>query len=293
MRNQHSPSSSPDPTAKPAHRLIASAVVLVCSLASQGALGQSAPEPAGSATAAAPAPFASAVSRPALHVESPSPVAVQRRTGEEAPWTPFCTSPCDEAFDGATQYRISGEGIRPSAPFYVVPGADGGAVVRVKPATLTSYRTGIGLLAGGGALIVAGAIVALAGSSADARAAQTNPTNGETSNSHTGVMFVASALIVSGVAVGIAGGATTLDNGRSSVSGSVRLVEERAPAQGARPPVRLEARRNEPPSAPPVAAVPFIAIPLLQGTFLEQQTTRFEPGEAHPIAHRSVVQEIP
>lgn len=251
-------------------------VLLACALVPCIALAQTQPAPSdavttspdasGSSSGAAAIASPPRASGPALHVESPRPVRLQRRAGEDAPWMAFCESPCDEPFDGSTQYRVSGEGIRPSQPFYVTPGADGSATVRVKPATLTGYRTGIGLVAGGGALIVAGAIVALAGSPSSTRDAQTNPTNGETSNTHTGVMFVASALVVSGLAVGIAGGATTLDNTQSSVAGSVRLVDERAPAQGARPPLRLEARRHEPTPSPAIAT-PFVALPLLQGTF--------------------------
>lgn len=224
----------------------------------------------GAASAEAPPPVVAPPVGPRaaeaiLHVESPVPVAVQQRTSEGAPWTAFCASPCDRSFDPSAQYRIAGDGVRPSTPFEVSPRADGSSIVRVTPGTNGGFYTGVGLLAGGGALIVAGAIVAVASSGSDSRAAETRADDGQTSNKHTNLVFVASALVVSGVAIGVVGGAKALGEGRTRVSGDARPVRETPPARGAvRETLRLEARRE----LAPTPAAPVVAIPLVQGSFL-------------------------
>jgi hypothetical protein len=103
-------------------------------------------------------PRAAESSESRVHIESPSPVTLERRASGEAEWTIACQSPCDAAVTTDSDFRVTGADVRSSAPFTLRPGREAIAL-RVRPAARSVRTLSIaGIVVGGtgsiGALLV-------------------------------------------------------------------------------------------------------------------------------------------
>ena len=86
---------------------------------------------------------------------------LQRRSVDTDGWVPVCEAPCDCSVVLGIEYRIGGNGIRPSEPFYLEhkPRIELDANV----ATVSNHRAGVGIAAlGGGVTVLGGVLIATA-----------------------------------------------------------------------------------------------------------------------------------
>ena len=162
-----------------------------------------------SAMASPPAPVS-------VHLESSVVADLEHRAGPDAPWENICVTPCDIVTRTAGEYRIVGVGIAVSRPF-VVDAAKGGALsVTVRPGSLAIARRGLWLLAGAGAIGIAGAITLAAGGASGAFDA-----GGVGSQSRTDFLFAGSLMLVAALGMGVWGTADWTENRLSRLDGPV------------------------------------------------------------------------
>jgi hypothetical protein len=103
-----------------------------------------------------------------VHIDSPSDVELQYRegvrgSGNKAPWETVCTSPCDRQMSTQGQYRIVGDGARPSREF-MLPSAGGTVTLSVSPASTGWFVGGIILMSVGGVTMLVGLFIGLVAS---------------------------------------------------------------------------------------------------------------------------------
>jgi hypothetical protein len=158
-----------------------------------------------------------------LHVKSETPVTIEREDTHEV----VCTSPCNKEVPATARYRVGGS--RPSSGF-TLDARSGSAKLAVDPASSGEFWAGVAGLGVGTGLIGAGVITLALGfaNSNDVPGAD----GATTDTSYTDMMFVGTALVVTGVAAGIWGGATALANYRTTVKGSIM---KDPPARGSNP----------------------------------------------------------
>jgi len=213
---------------------------------------------------AAPAGTQPADGKVTIHLESPQQVTLEKRQGSSAPWEHVCNSPCDEAVSVSDEYHVIGVGLMDSKPFMLDP-KESKVSLSVQPGKRNRYQTGEWILGGGGVLAVTGIVFIAAG----AGTSNTFSNDGITHNSNTNWITAGMAFILGGIAVGIYGGATMIDNAHTTVNGAKASPEKQEPGAGAS--VKLSAK-NEPTfvgpanrnlGAPPAA----ITIPFLSGSF--------------------------
>ena len=93
-----------------------------------------------------------------VHVDTPEPVELQGETDEKRrPFSTICVSPCDTVVPAVGQYRISGDGIRPSRRFVLPEGAIHDTMV-VSPKSSLAFGAGIVLTVVGAAALGLGAL---------------------------------------------------------------------------------------------------------------------------------------
>jgi len=183
-----------------------------------------------------------------LSVKSDEVVSIEREdTGEVV-----CTSPCNREVPATPRYRIGGS--RPSKGF-VLDARSGSAKLNVDKASNKEFIAGIAGLGVGTGLIAAGVITLALGyaNSNDPAGADGTVTN----TSYTDMMFIGTTLVVSGVAAGIWGGATTIANYRTAVKGSIM---KDPPARGANPTTNRAALDFK-------SAAPAFYVPIFGGAF--------------------------
>lgn len=216
-----------------------------------------APEPTSAASVPPAAPPAEEEEMVEIHVESPTPVRLIRRHGSNTEWWHVCMSPCDQRGPIADEYMLVGSNVHASRPFRLDPTTRGKVTLRASPGLKSKYETGKYVLGGGGVLVLGGLVTLLAGASPSS----TFDADGITHNRNQTAISVGSLLILTGVAVGITGGAWLLDNAETKVRGT-------GPAPG---------RSVEPVPAPPPpqtglgavrqVAMPTFLVPIVSGTF--------------------------
>lgn len=200
-----------------------------------------------------PAPLVAEEDLVEIHIESPRPVRLIRRHGDNTDWYKVCHSPCDVKVPRADELMITGRGVYRSKPFHV--GAEHGKRVTlfINPASKKMHRAGLLALGGAGVLALGGAVVLAAGVAPDS----TFSNDGTTHNENTTAIAVGSLLLVGAVTAGITGGAWTFDNMKTKVEVEVPSRQpNREPGQPAQTGL---------PS--PQAMAPAFAIPLFRGTF--------------------------
>jgi hypothetical protein len=214
-------------------------------------------QPAGASTPA-PASGAGGVSATGngwvtLHVDSPSPVSVEKRADANAAWEHVCESPCDQHVPVDAQYRVTGTDVNESKEFQLHPRGDT-ATVKVTPGSPGKARTGWIILAAGGVVGTAGIIINAVGTQQGSIGGASGTT---TDNSRTDFYFVGTTLMVVGALGAIYGGSMVLDNHHSKVEGAVM---EPPPAHGSNDPVTHVAQSA-------LSSVPTFFLPLVTARF--------------------------
>jgi hypothetical protein len=178
-----------------------------------------------SAMASPPAPVS-------VHLESRVVADLEHRASSDAPWENICVTPCDIVTMTAGEYRIVGVGVAASLPF-VFDAAKGGALsVTVRTGSLAIARRGLWLLAGAGAIGIAGAITLAVGGASGAFDA-----GGVGIQSRTDFLFAGSLMVVAALGMGVWGTADWTENRLSRLDGPVLP----APSVGPQPEPRLHA----------------------------------------------------
>lgn len=106
--------------------------------------------------AAPPAPHGPVPSA-TVHIESDSPVSIERREGRA--WVYACSAPCDSELPLAPLYRISGTEVRSSSAFHLNARPGDHVVLDVNTASKGSFTGGIVLTGVGGGAMLVGAMV--------------------------------------------------------------------------------------------------------------------------------------
>jgi hypothetical protein len=159
-----------------------------------------------------------------VHIDSPHPVALEKRHGPSGDWEFACTAPCDERQSVRAQYRIVGTELNESDPF-TLNGSARRVVLKVTPGVHSQGEQGKWIFGGGGALTVAGVLVLALASNAEA------DSTGAVSQASSNAIFIGSAMIFAGLGGAILGGAWWVNNLTTGVGGDIgRTVDEkRAP----------------------------------------------------------------
>ena len=219
--------------------------------------------PAASATAAtpaapAPAPATATAAAPGtvvVHINSDTPVTLQKRANESANWETVCTSPCDTAAPVDAQYQVMGDGVNASKPF-MLNSTKGKVVLDVSPGTQQKAKVGMYFLIGGAAFAVAGLITVLASSGHGFVSSDGNG-DGNSHLGHTNGLFAGGALLFVGIGGMLYGGGTMWGNAHSTVEGNVAQPQ---PARGMNESVLNTAYS-------PVPNAPTFMLPVLSGKF--------------------------
>lgn len=212
-----------------------------------------------------------------LHLASPSPVSLEKRSAGTSAWTPVCSSPCDVPVDMAAQYRVTGEDLNPSDAFYLqTPSGDATSLkLRVDPSKQSKQTAGVVLLGVGGAVTIGGVVVLALASTAGQREQETSGADNQTHTSHTDAVFAGTAMVIAGVAAGVTGGAYLLDSS-THVYGPVRMVDDDTSkdrvAKRSRAVAQARSRDNArvlpaPERSNNDSSPRFVSIPILGGTF--------------------------
>jgi hypothetical protein len=80
-----------------------------------------------------------------VHIDTPEPVTLERRT-EDTPWTTACASPCDAVLPASDEYRIAGEGIHKSARFDLLTRGKDTVTLDVEPGSKMGHTAGVIML---------------------------------------------------------------------------------------------------------------------------------------------------
>lgn len=218
-----------------------------------------APSPAAPSTTSTPAkpsaPASAAASTDGtvmVHINSPTPVMLQKRSGSTGAWETVCTSPCDQRAPVGDEYQVTSERAVASKPFRL-DSSRGNVVLDVTPGNPAKETAGLYVTIGGGVLVIAGVVVMIAGS----KPSSTFPADGTTSDRNTNMLFVGGALIFSGIVAVIYGGAMMYNNKTSAVEGD---VSKAGPAQGAKDVFVKTA-------SVPAPTTPTFIMPVFTGTF--------------------------
>jgi hypothetical protein len=210
-------------------------------------------EPPPPAAAPAPAPAASTDGTVIVHINSPTPVTLQKRSAPSAAWETVCTSPCDQRASVSDQYRVVGEGGATPSKHFHLDSAKGTATLDVTPGDPKKKTTGLIVVGVAGVLTTAGIITIIAGS----KPSNAFRADGTTGLSNTNVLFIGTALIVAGAATGIYGAAMIINNGKSDVEGDVSRT---GPARG-----NIDVPTKT--AQIPAQSVPQFVFPVFSGTF--------------------------
>lgn len=187
-----------------------------------------------------------------VHINSPIPVTLQKRSGATGAWETVCTSPCDQRAPVGDEYQVTSDRAVASKPFRL-DSSRGKVVLDVTPGNPAKETAGLYVTIGGGVLVVAGVVVMIAG----AKPSSAFPADGTTSDRNTNLLFVGGALIFSGIVAVIYGGAMMYNNKTSAVEGD---VSKAGPAQGAKDVFVKTA-------SVPAPTTPTFIMPVFTGTF--------------------------
>jgi hypothetical protein len=94
-----------------------------------------------------------------VHVDAHSDVVLQTAAPGSFRWTTLCRAPCDAELPVTIEYRLAGEGIRPSRPFRLAAAPGEEVVIHVSAATRSGYSAGLALTSAGSIAIAVGLIV--------------------------------------------------------------------------------------------------------------------------------------
>ena len=234
--------------------------------ATDTAVAPATPAPAPAVETPAPAPAAPATppGSVTVHINSPKPVSLERRSGPGAAWEHVCNSPCDVATSASDEYQIMGEELNSSTPFILDSSQGEKITLDITPGYHNKGARGGWVLAGGAALIVGGVVTLVAGSKSTYVPGDGGV--GTTHNSNTDFIFAGSILLTAGVIAALGGGALMFDNAHTKVDGAIGAPAERKTDVKAQVQVtaqRLPQWRED--SGPQLAPSRFVSV--LGGTF--------------------------
>jgi hypothetical protein len=96
-----------------------------------------------------------------VHIDSPRAVTLEKRNAETN-WARACDAPCDVKLGVSDEYRMVGEGLNESQPFHI-DGSKGRVVLKVDPGTPGGQTRGLITTIGAGAALVGGIAVIAVG----------------------------------------------------------------------------------------------------------------------------------
>jgi hypothetical protein len=99
-----------------------------------------------------------------VHIDSPRPVSLQRRSPDGRIFVEVCSSPCDRDVVASGTFRVVGSGVRGSKPFELEAMTEERVFITVDPASTGWFVGGIILTSLGGVALIVGLVVAAIGS---------------------------------------------------------------------------------------------------------------------------------
>ena len=192
-----------------------------------------------------------------IHVTSPSPALMQRRTVGTRRWTTACTSPCDVELPRSDEYRLIATDGTPGEPFRLPADETSLSLTVPDKGKVSAARTvgGSALFIGGGALAIMGTIGVVGGIAVTAATCTPTPSEQERCDWFIGGPGLGVPVIVVSALV-LLGGVTMM------VAGSSMWSPPSAP-KAAKPPVQNTAFVREPTWTVATPASPAKARPLV------------------------------
>jgi hypothetical protein len=177
--------------------------------------GATPPAAAPGTPAPTPTPPPAAAQMVWVHVDGADNAKIEQdRTGDGQTWEPICTAPCDKALPNAYSYRVTGEGIRDSAPFTLSGAANSRETVNVNEGSKGGFVLGIVSTAVGGGVLVIGLFVVLIA----AASRSIDSTDGVSTSGDTGAETVGWIMSAAGTAGLVGGIVLIVSNARTRVS---------------------------------------------------------------------------
>ena len=183
-----------------------------------------------------------------VHVESPSPVEIQRREGRS--WKTVCGSPCDQPLPSGGQYRITGDGTKASREFSLVASRNGRADLTVRPASSGWFVFGIVGASVGGATALVAALVGLTASALSADAKTPGNPDGVDGTASSNVATAAWTTAAVGAAVLVVGLVALFQNRHSELTWGTPALDTAAKTVGAPWALTAGLREQHPSSDP-------------------------------------------
>jgi hypothetical protein len=95
-----------------------------------------------------------------VHLNGPDVASLQRYDADAGGWRTVCTPPCDSLLPSGLQYRVTGPGLRSSAPFSLHGEYGAYDSVTVHSASRSNFLTGmVAIITGGSALLLTGLVI--------------------------------------------------------------------------------------------------------------------------------------
>jgi hypothetical protein len=112
-----------------------------------------------------------------VHIDAPRAVSLEKRSAEST-WAKVCESPCDTKVGMSDEYRIVGTNVNESTPFRIASNS-GRVVLKVDPGTPGGQTRGLVTAIASGAVLAGGVVVMLVGMkhSGNADGELSQPTN--------------------------------------------------------------------------------------------------------------------
>jgi hypothetical protein len=168
-----------------------------------------------------------------LHIDADPGIVLESISPGSGRWAVVCAAPCDAQVPLEREYRIVGEGIRPSRAFAIEANPGQHVVMSVSAASRAGFSAGLALSSVGGAAVVVGLVVLFYGAFG---ACQTTDAFGDclATQADPGVETVGAVISIAGVAILVTGIILMASNARTHAVQSVS-VADLLPTPPARP----------------------------------------------------------
>jgi hypothetical protein len=164
-----------------------------------------------------------------VHLEADQGVVLQSISPGSGRWAFVCAAPCDAQLPLAAQYRIAGEGVRPSRPFGIEAPPGQHVTINVAAASRAGFSGGVALSSVGLAGVIVGLSVVLFGA---LQACNVEDAAGDCLGTANGGVETAGAIItIAGVALTIGGVILMASNARSHATQTIGEVLPPPPAR--------------------------------------------------------------
>jgi hypothetical protein len=195
-----------------------------------------------------------------VHLDADPGVVLESISPGSGRWALVCAAPCDAAVPLGRQYRIAGEGIRPSRAFGIEAAPGGHAEISVSAATKGGFQGGIALSSVGAGAIIVGLTVVFVG----ALGACGDGDFGTCDGPANGGLETAGAIIsLAGVALLVGGIILTVSNARTKATQTVGDIVPPAPSRPEtawlRAPIWHDSVRDSSTGQPKSTGVPLLS----------------------------------